>query len=191
MLQYHDGRFLDDSLLSLNLYNIIQQDTNNREGNFFFNSDRFIGKDPPTVEQLKRQLRNKNTKYISMLRYFARNIMGSDNFWRSKTDDLKHWITHHIARGNGPPTFFITLSCAENWWPDLKRLLAQLDENAKNYPRAEAIKNGCKIFMANAARRYPLYVNDFFMKRAKSFMTTVVKEALGIDHYWDNWYCTR
>ncbi len=38
--------------------------------------------------------------------------------------------------------------------------------------------------MANAAWRYPLYVNDFFMKRAKSFMATVVKKALGIDHYW-------
>jgi hypothetical protein len=125
MLRYHDGQFLDDSLFGLNLYNIIQQHTNNKEGNFLFNSDRFIGKDPPTVEQLKRQLRNKNTKYISMLRYFARNIKGSDNFWRSKTEHLKHWITHHhIARGNGPPTFFITLSCAENWWPDLKRLLA-------------------------------------------------------------------
>jgi hypothetical protein len=46
----------------------------------------------------------------------------------------------------------------------LKRLLAQLDENAKNYPRAEAIKNGYKISMANAARRDPLYVNEFSMK---------------------------
>ncbi len=105
-----------------------------------------------------------------MLRHFARNIRGSDNFWRSKTKNLKHWITHHIARGNGPPTFSITLSCAENWWPDLKRLLEQLDEHAKNYPRAEAIRNGCKISMANAAWRYPLYVNEIFMKRAKSFM---------------------
>jgi hypothetical protein len=51
-------------------------------------------------------------------------------------------------------------------------------------PKTEAIKNGCKISMANAARRYPLYVNDFFTKRANSFMATVVKEALGIDHYW-------
>ena len=136
------------------------------------------------MEQLKQQLRNKNTKYISMLRYFARNIKGSDNFWRSKTEDLKHWINHHIARGNGPPTFFITLSCAENWWPDLKRLLAQLEVNAKNYPRAEAINSGCRISMANAARKYPLYVNEFFMKRAKSYMVTVFKKALGIEHYW-------
>ena len=119
-----------------------------------------------------------------MLRYFARNIKGSDNFWRSKTEDLKHWINHHIARGNGPPTFFITLSCAENWWPDLKRLLAQLEDNAKNYTIAEQIKLGCKISMAKAARRYSLYVNEFFMKRAKSYMATVVKKALGIEHYW-------
>jgi hypothetical protein len=38
--------------------------------------------------------------------------------------------------------------------------------------------------MAHAARRYPLYLNEFFMKRAKSFMGTVVKKALGIEHYW-------
>ncbi len=38
--------------------------------------------------------------------------------------------------------------------------------------------------MTNAARRYCLYVNEIFMKRAKSFIATVVKKALGIDHYW-------
>ncbi len=90
LLQYYDGRFLDDSLFGLSLYNVIQQHTNNREGNFFFNFDQFIGNGQPTVEQLKRQLENKNTKYISMLRHFARNIRGSDNFWRSKTKDLNH-----------------------------------------------------------------------------------------------------
>jgi hypothetical protein len=39
LLQYYDGRFLDDSLFGLSLYNVIQQHTNNREDNFFFNSD--------------------------------------------------------------------------------------------------------------------------------------------------------
>ncbi len=34
--------------------------------------------------------------------------------------------------------------------------------------------------MANAARRHPLYVNEFFMKRAKSFIGTLVKKALDI-----------
>ncbi len=164
--------------------NVIQQHTNNKEGNFFFNSDQFIKKDSPTVEQLKKQLENKNAKYISILRHFVRNIRGSDNFWRSKTKDLKQWINHHIACDDGPPTFFIMFPCAEYWLPDLKHLLGHLDEHARNYPRAEAIRNGSKISMANSARRYPLYVNEFFMKRAKSFMVTVVKKAPGIDHYW-------
>ncbi len=118
-----------------------------------------------------------------MLRSFSRNIKGSDNFWRSRTEDLQHWITHHVARGYGPPTFFITLSCAENWWIDLKCLLAQLEDTAQNYLRAEAIRDGSMIAMPNASQRYPLFVNEYFMRRAKSFMATVIKTALGIEHY--------
>ncbi len=68
-----------------------------------------------------------------MLRSFSRNIKGSDNFWRSRTKDLQHWISHHVARGHGPLTFFITLSCAKNWWIDLKCLLAQLEDTVQNY----------------------------------------------------------
>jgi len=59
-----------------------------------------------------------------------------------------------------------------------------LHEKAKNYTQAASIRSGCRIAMANAARRYPLYVNEFFMERAKSFMGAVVKKALGIEHYW-------
>ncbi len=38
--------------------------------------------------------------------------------------------------------------------------------------------------MANATRKYPLFVNDFFMKCDNSFMKTVLKNALQIEHYW-------
>jgi hypothetical protein len=162
----------------------MQRHSNNSEGNFFLASDRFIGRNPPTVQELKKQLQKKDTRYINMLRYFARNIKGSDNYWRSKTDDLEHWINHHVVIGHGPPTFFITLSCAENWWPDLRRLLSQLESFAGNLSKSEAIKKGCKTAMCNAAKKYPLYVNDFFMKRAHSFIKTVMKKSLGIEHYW-------
>ncbi len=40
------------------------------------------------------------------------------------------------------------------------------------------------IAMSNASQRHPLFVNKYFMRRAKSFMSTVVKMALGIEHYW-------
>ncbi len=86
-----------------------------------------------------------------MLRHFSRNIKGSDNYWKSRTEDLQHWIMHHVARGHGPPTVFIRLSCAENWWIDLRRLLAQLEDSAQNYSRAEAIRDGSMIEMLNAS----------------------------------------
>ncbi len=117
-----------------------------------------------------------------MLINFSRNIKGSDNFWRSRTKDLQHWITYHVARGHGPLTFFITLSCAENWWIDLKRLLAQLEDTAQNCSRAEAIRDGSMIAMSNASRRHPLFVNEFFMRRAKSFMSTVKKPHLTLNN---------
>ncbi len=40
------------------------------------------------------------------------------------------------------------------------------------------------IAMSNASRRHPLFVNEYFMRRAKSFMSTVIKMTLGIEHYW-------
>mgnify|MGYP003893725311 CR=1 FL=1 len=183
-LRYHDGRFLDDQTFCLYLFNTIQRHTNNSQGSYFFNDDKFIGKNPPTVEELKEALEKGDDRYIQMLRYFSRNIRGSDNYWRMKTEELEQWIAHHIARGRGPPTFFITFSCAENWWPDLRRLLAQLEYHAGNKATGDAINNNNFQEISAAAKKYPLFVNDFFMKRAKKFLDTVVKEALGIEHYW-------
>jgi hypothetical protein len=74
LLRYYDKRFLEDSLFGLFLYNTIQRHTNNSEGNFFFKSDHFIGKKPPTVQELKKQLENKNTHYIQMLGSLSKNI---------------------------------------------------------------------------------------------------------------------
>ncbi len=128
LLWYYAGHFLEDSLFGLFLYNTVQRHSSNSEGNFFLTSDQFIGRNPPTVQELPRQLQQKNTRCINMLIYFARNIKGSNNYCRSHTNDLEQWINHHVSRGHGPPTFFITLSCAKNWWPDLRHLLYQLEK---------------------------------------------------------------
>ncbi len=131
------------------MYNTVQQHSSNSEGNFFLASDLFIGRNPPTVQELQRQLQLKETHYINMLRYFARKIKGSNNYWRSCTDDLEQWINHHVGRGHGPPTFYITLSCAKNWRPDLRHLLYELESIGGNYQKAQAIKKGSRKEMSN------------------------------------------
>jgi hypothetical protein len=86
-----------------------------------------------------------------MLRYFARNIKGSKNYWHSCTNNLQQWINHHVSRGHDSATFFITLSCDGNWWPDLRCLLYQLEKLGGNAPKAKAIKNRGRKKMSNAA----------------------------------------
>ena len=171
-------------MFSLFVFNSIERHENNRQGSYFFTSGKFLGQNPPTIEQLKEKLSDGDDRYIQMLRYYARNIKGSDNYWRAKTQELESWIQHHISRGRGPPTFFITFSCAENWWPDLRRTLAQMERHAGNDHMAQLLDNNDFSAMQKAAKRYPLFVNDFFMKRARSFMKNVLSKELGIEHYW-------
>lgn len=163
---------------------MLQRHINNTQGNYFYNSEHFLGKNPPTVEQLQAQMRRGDFTYLGKLRYLAKGIRGSDSFWRGKTSELESWIDHHIGAGHGPPTHFITLSCAENWWPDLRRLMADLERQAGNYDHAKKLLDNDFKAMCASAKRYNLFVNDFFMKRAKVFLDTVAKNALGINHYW-------
>ena len=60
ILQYYDGRFLQDSLFGLFLYNKIQRHLSNSESNFFLSSDQFVGWNPPTIEDLQKQVMQKN-----------------------------------------------------------------------------------------------------------------------------------
>ena len=99
LMRYYDGRFLNDQFFCLFVHNTIQRHHNNSQGNFFFNGDKFIGKNPPSVEDLKKQLNDGDARHVQTLRYFSRNIKGSDNFWRARQDDLEAWVAHHVSRG--------------------------------------------------------------------------------------------
>ena len=185
LIRYHDGRFIKDQLFTLYLFNTMARHINNSQGSYFFNSENYyLSNDPPTLEELKQQLDNGNDSFVSMLQYHAHNIRGSDSFWRSKSKELEYWINHHLGAGHGPPTFFITLSCAENWWPDLRKLMVDLALNAKDFIEAEKLANGDFPAMKRAVKKNSVYVNEFFMKRSKTFMDTVLKEAFGIKYYW-------
>ena len=180
---------MKDKFFTFYVFNTIQRHINNTQGNYFFGSEHFHGKEPPSIEDVEDAFRKGDTTYISKLQYFTQNIRGSDAFWRNKTKELEHWIMHHVTNGNGPPTFFITLSCAEYWWPDLRRLMSQLERNAGNDDQADLLMNNESSderfnAMCVSVKRYPLYVNDFFMKRSKDFLGSVVTKALGIEHYW-------
>jgi hypothetical protein len=82
----------------------------------------FVSDIPPTLDDLQEKLRKGDSSFIEKLMYFGKTIPGKSAYWRSKKAELYSWINHHIEK-RGIPTVFLTLSCAEYFWPDFKKIL--------------------------------------------------------------------
>ena len=89
LINYCNGRFVNDQLFTLYIHNVLQRHKNNSEGNYFFNDNKLLGKNPPSLEELKEQIRGGNFTFVSKLRHFSRSIHGSDGYWRNKTNELQ------------------------------------------------------------------------------------------------------
>ena len=110
-----------------------------------------------------------------------------------KTNELKSWINFHVSRGHGPPTHCITLTCAENLWPDLYHIMSKLDWASNLTFSSEDVDFTDEGYCENVQdfkrhckqiREHTLYVNEYFMKRAKEFMDGYAREILRVEHYW-------
>ena len=93
---------------------------NQISGGFFV--DGFFKEGPKSLEETQAEIADGNTQWLERLCYYSQNVSGSPGYWRAKRAEVYTWINHHIEAGHGPPTFFITLSCAEYMWPDIKRI---------------------------------------------------------------------
>jgi hypothetical protein len=183
LLHYEDGRFMRDKVFSFHLYNIIQRHANNKAAYYFVQS--FISDDAVTVEQIKEQIEKGNTAFVGKLQTFAAGkIRGSDSFWRSKKNELESWLSYHLEAGHGPPTLFLTLSCAEFWWKDLQRLLYEKCVGTEDETLADSMMAGNFTAKQNLLDKYTAVVQEFFQIRLDNWMETVGKETFGISHYW-------
>ena len=125
-LRYYDGRFQKDPMWCFYALNYVQRHRNKKSGGFFLKD--FVTNKPATLRDLITKLENGDTTFIEQLQYFSGKLEGSDAYWRKMKAELYSWISHHIEVGNGPPNLFMTLSCAEYFWPDVQRLINQRSE---------------------------------------------------------------
>ena len=117
-----DGRFAKDKTWCFYALNCIERRRNMDQGRWFIKN--FLpGDDISCLEDLQEKLQMNDTRFLSKLQYFSRIIPGSDAYWREKKSELISWISNHIDLGNGAPSFFMTLSCAEYQWKDIERLV--------------------------------------------------------------------
>ena len=121
LLHYYDGRFASDNIWCFYALNFLNRRRNQMNGSFYVES--FYQNGPKSIPELKKELEKGNTEWINRLSYWSYRVKGSAGYWRAKRREVHSWIDHHVKQGNGLPSFFITLSCAEYFWPDVERLL--------------------------------------------------------------------
>ena len=159
--------------------NYIYRRRNENQSRWFIKD--FVGTVPPTLSELKEIIQSGNTSFIEKLLYYGKCVPGSASYWRSKKAELYSWINHHIEQRRGGPTLFLTLSCAEYFWPDLKRLLQDfvLQCEGKKID-FDVDHNAFNI----ALNDFAVVVQEFFHLRVNAFLEHIGLKLFGIKHYW-------
>jgi Helitron helicase-like domain at N-terminus len=179
LLQYEDGRFSKDKFFCFYALNYITRNRNASSGNWFIKE--FNKGGPENLEELKECIKNGDLEFVNRLTYFNKRVKGSTSFWFQKRAEVYSWINHHVEAGNGPPTFFITLSCAEYYWPDIIRLLRERMQMAGD--DFEQCYSGSS-HLSRILNDYSIVVQEYFQHRVELWLESVGTRVFGIKHHW-------
>ena len=180
LLKFFDGRFERHRIWSLYTNNVISRRETSSGGGFFLRN--FLGSNPPTLNELKERIKKGDTTFISKIQHFSSKMRGSPAFWRQQRHHLTTWMNYHAEQKHGPPTLFLTFSCAENHWSDLADILAERTR-AHNPVMSKKLRERDFTTMTEAARDYSLTVAKF-QKRPETWLETVGRKVFKILYHW-------
>ena len=182
LLHYEDGRFAKDRIWCFYTENMRQRRENMASGSFFINS--FVKSNiPESVQELQERVQQGDLSFIEKLQYFSQKAHGSDAFWRKQRYEVDSWINYHVENGNGPPTLFLTLSCAEYYWPEVIRLLEERIKMESGGVNSPNLKKNTKA-LRKAVIDYSIVIQEYFHRRVQIWIETVGKKIFGIKHFW-------
>ena len=119
-----------------------------------------------TIEQLQDMVgRMDYTNLIKRLQRYASKIQGSRQYWYSRYEDLKA-----LLHQKGSPTFFWTVSSADNYWPQLHSLMPS---NSTNHATR-----------VNSVINNPHLTDWYFYARLSDFIRHWLQDELGAEWYW-------
>ena len=174
LLYYQDGRFARDKMWSFFALNYSVRKKNSDSGAYFV--DGFFENGPKTIPQLQDMLNKGDISWINRLAYYSFHVKGSPGYWRFKRSEVYSWVNHHIEAGHGPPTMFITLSCAEHYWPDINKLI----KDRKSFSTIQDNEQS----HSSSLHDYAIVVQEYFQQRVSAWLSTVGKDILKIKHHW-------
>ena len=133
---------------------------------------------PGKWKKFSRHIESGDISWIDRLTYYSFHVKGSPGYWRYKRSEVYTWINHHIEMGHGPPSFFITFSCAEHYWEDVKRLI--LERKMANSGESMDTEHISTTDINN----YAIVVQEYFQHRVQNWLATVGKHVFKIRHHW-------
>ena len=86
LLLYKDGRFAKDKFFNFFATDYITRHRNASSGNWFIKD--FNEGGPETLDELKKAIEEGDSRFVSRLTYFSKNVKGSSPFWFQKRSEL-------------------------------------------------------------------------------------------------------
>lgn len=117
------------------------------------------------AKSIKDQVEKKENPVDASLQVLTQNLRGSSAYWSAQAGNLEA-----MDEELGPAPLFITLSCAEYFWPDLDEHLRKANTHI---PNVDKIKINCLCC------HDPVTVCIHFRQRWKAFEEQVLKNPEG------------
>lgn len=169
LFRYKDGRFRSHNRFGYFALNTTLRWKSNRNARVFINKQK-VGSMTPA--QLIHKIRTDKA-FQRNLRTFSSNERITDAYWRVRRYELFDMIEQL-----GPPTFFITLSAADQFWPDLLNFF-EPDRDLLAITEWEHIKRTIRLLNSHAAEAAYLY-----NRRIRYFLKNIVFPVLKVKDHW-------
>ena len=123
LLWYQDGRFARHKVWKFVVHNMIMRKRALEQSRYFV--DQQLGDPHITVADLQERLARGDTAFTNKLLYFGATLRGTTQYWQQRRRELRAFVEYMVNEKKGLPSFFMTGSCAEFYFPPLRRLLEQ------------------------------------------------------------------
>ena len=179
LLWYQDGRFAQHKVWKFVVHNMIMRKRALEQSRYFV--DQQLGDPHITVADLQERLARGDTSFTNKLLYFGANLRGTAQYWHQRRRELRAMVEFMVNEKRGLPSFFMTGSCAEFYFPPLRRLLEQyiLQTTGEVVNLAEDSNTRFKAVQENTH-----VVVRYFDLRTQSYHEKVLKPVFGVSDYW-------
>ncbi|CAH3045001.1 unnamed protein product [Porites lobata] len=142
--------------------------------------DQQVGNPHITVADLQERLARGDT-FTDKLLYFGANLRGTAQYWHQRRTELRALVEFMVNEKRGLPSFFMTGSCAEFYFPPLRRLLEEYILQTKGEEVNLAEDSNARF---KAAQENTHVVVIYFDLRTQAYHEKILKPVFGVSDYW-------